>query len=105
MGTPHKHAELIKAWADGAEIEVRLGPKDKWRPAPEPSWTLGYEYRIKLAKKPNVVTWAYITPSGGFTVGMYARPTHQSERPFLRIEIDHNDPDNLVLVSATLEKP
>lgn len=21
MKTPHKHAELIKAWADGAEIE------------------------------------------------------------------------------------
>lgn len=22
---PHKHAELIKAWADGAEIEVKMG--------------------------------------------------------------------------------
>ena len=24
MGQPHKHAEVIKAWADGAEIQVNL---------------------------------------------------------------------------------
>lgn len=27
MGKPHKHAALIKAWADGAEIEYRIAPE------------------------------------------------------------------------------
>jgi len=26
----HKHAEIIKAWADGAEIEYQLLDGDKW---------------------------------------------------------------------------
>jgi hypothetical protein len=30
---PHKHAELIKAWADGAEIEWRIKGVD-WMPCP-----------------------------------------------------------------------
>lgn len=25
MKTPHVHATIIKAWADGAQIEVRVG--------------------------------------------------------------------------------
>lgn len=47
MKTPHKHADLIKAWADGAEIEVKSVHMD-WTPvSPYPSWALGFEYRIK----------------------------------------------------------
>lgn len=48
---PHKHAELIKAWADGATIEVRLG--NEWSLCGavgedcRPSWETKYEYRIK----------------------------------------------------------
>ena len=57
---PHKHAELIKAWADGAEIEFRFkdaiqGWSD-WKPndgrfSNDPWW----EYRIKPQPKPDVV--------------------------------------------------
>ena len=49
---PHKHAELIKAWADGAEIEARYLKASGWT-----DWRLedggfiwyvgGAEYRIK----------------------------------------------------------
>jgi hypothetical protein len=49
---PHKHAKLIKAWADGAEIEARFLDADGWT-----NWRLqegGFiwyqtnaEYRIK----------------------------------------------------------
>lgn len=44
---PHVHAELIKAWADGAEIEYLY--KDQWYPAPSnsPTWSQGIQYRIK----------------------------------------------------------
>jgi hypothetical protein len=52
--TPHKHAALIKAWADGAEIQFRRG--DSWydiQPAGiPPIWSLSTEYRIKPEEKP-----------------------------------------------------
>ena len=40
-----KHAELIKAWADGAEIEVL--DNDSWRESKFPSWNDDLSYRIK----------------------------------------------------------
>lgn len=52
MNKPHKHAELIKAWADGAEIEIRTQYPDKswsnWEVFEEPRWGISYaEYRLK----------------------------------------------------------
>lgn len=44
---PHKHAELIKAWADGAEIQVFDKILDKWVDAEVLIWRENYEYRIK----------------------------------------------------------
>ena len=52
---PHKHAELIKAWADGAEIE-RYDHEDKdWLDDEQPLWYEADEYRIKPEPKPDVV--------------------------------------------------
>jgi len=42
----HKHAELIKAWADGAEIQVQY-VNNGWVDAVPPLWDLNYLYRIK----------------------------------------------------------
>ena len=55
MKTPHKHAALIKAWADGAEIQF-LDADDgdgqrEWLSTPEPSWRAEKEYRIRPADK------------------------------------------------------
>ena len=45
---PHKWAKEIKAWADGAEIEVYYESQQDWCPAPNnPTWNDEYEYRIK----------------------------------------------------------
>ena len=41
-----RHAELIKAWADGAEIEC-VNNYGKWVDCPEPYWLEKIEYRIK----------------------------------------------------------
>ena len=54
MKTPHKHAELIKAWADGAEIEYR-DLDAPWHVRPHPNWLGNGEYRIKTEPKPDVV--------------------------------------------------
>lgn len=48
---PHKHAEVIKSWADGAEIECRSDIHSNWIPVKDPSWYNNYEYRIKLEPK------------------------------------------------------
>jgi len=51
---PHKHAEAIKAWADGAKIQARNGIFE-WEDIPNPTWQLNLEYRIKREPKPDVV--------------------------------------------------
>lgn len=52
---PHKHSEFIKAWADGAEIEIYEINHDQWIPCFCPSWIEGCKYRIKPEPKPDVV--------------------------------------------------
>lgn len=49
---PHKHAELIKAWADGAEIECR--DCRVWYHTKDPRWQEDMEYRIKPKTKPDI---------------------------------------------------
>lgn len=44
--TPHKHAELIKAWADGAEVQVK-DFRARWLNMANPTWHEWNEYRIK----------------------------------------------------------
>ena len=51
MRQRHKHADVIIAWANGAEIEYRLGPHERWSEAPSPRWYAGFEYRIKPPAK------------------------------------------------------
>jgi hypothetical protein len=58
--TPHVHAELIKAWADGAEMEVKVPSRSGWHACPNPSWVETYEYRIKLEPKPDVMVYAAV---------------------------------------------
>lgn len=45
-GKPHKHAELIKAWADGAVIQASIRP-GVWLDCDVVTWRTDVEYRIK----------------------------------------------------------
>jgi len=62
---PHKWAKEIKAWADGAEIEVKEGKSDWWI-TPDPNWSLhpNVEYRIKPQPKNPQYLYVYY---GGMT--------------------------------------
>jgi hypothetical protein len=51
---PHKHAELIKQWADGAEIEEKSLVKGFWYEVSPPLWIEHKEYRIKPEAKPDI---------------------------------------------------
>jgi hypothetical protein len=62
MNKPHKHAELIKQWADGAEIEELGELTNAWYNCPHPSWGGDITYRIKPQP---VECWAnYYTQEG-----------------------------------------
>lgn len=60
----HVHADLIIAWANGAEIEyrriVRRGTPDKWDDVKQPTWDEHTAYRIKVEPKPDFVKYDFI---------------------------------------------
>ena len=64
MNKPHKHAELIKAWADGAEVEYLPSESTKWRPFTLPLWDGNGDYRIKSEPKPDVVLYVCAETEG-----------------------------------------
>lgn len=106
MTTPHKHAALIKAWADGASIQWRDNALCEWNTSIALNWTAN-EYRVKPEAKPNVVMWQAVASNGAvidaFLAAEYAL-AHHGTVAAIRIEINYNDPANPVLVSATLQK-
>jgi hypothetical protein len=54
----HKHADLIKAWADGAIVEEYRPNLNQWvEPEPYPIWDARFLYRIKTVPKPDVVKY------------------------------------------------
>lgn len=57
MKQPRKHAELIRAWADGAVIQFFDDSDRVWRDAlgNQPMWLADTEYRIKPEPKPDMV--------------------------------------------------
>ena len=66
MGQRHKHADVIIAWANGAEVECRGQPSRGWITVTNPDWNAEYEYRVKPpAKKYRVALFKDGT--GGYT--------------------------------------
>ncbi len=57
----HKHAELIKQWADGAQIQYKNSNDNNWNDVEYPSWhpSTG-EYRIKPEEKQDFAVSACI---------------------------------------------
>lgn len=51
---PHKYAELIKAWADGAQIQYKSQVAySTWMDTKNPVWNEYNDYRIKPEPKPD----------------------------------------------------
>lgn len=82
---PHKHAEIIKAWADGAKVQFRNDPGEKWEDITRgaPHWFEPYEYRVKPEK---VERWVIVNQhlDGSWHVsGDYA--TEESAKASMKI--------------------
>ena len=116
--TPHKHAKEMHAFADGYEIQQLVptsDPETKWEACPNPIWHPLHVFRVKPAPVPNVVMYSSIVKAvaRNDTFKLYAwdskndavESAGDSNGHVLRLEINHTDPANPVLVSATLEKP
>ena len=68
----HKHADLIHAWADGAQIQCKQhGYENCWADVGYPNWENPYcVYRIKPEPKPDVVQTCEVSISfASFTSG------------------------------------
>ena len=88
MKTPHKHAALIKAWADGAEIEKRWGDEwieHKWVDI----WHHDFEYRIKPTPKPDVI-------ASGVVIWDKNHETHAAYHTKFHVS-EHYERDNIKL--------
>ena len=58
---PHKHAELIKQWADGATIQFKPHTCLYWKEVAEPNWNDWCDYRVKAEPTPDVVRYQFVT--------------------------------------------
>lgn len=79
----HKHAELIHAWADGAQIQYRAVPGEgEWCDEPRHLiWEEYAEYRIKPEPKPDFVDYAKVfTGYNGLVIGFSQRPGEYNVR-------------------------
>jgi hypothetical protein len=77
MSTRHPHAQLIIAWANGAEIEFKRPEENDncWSSAWSPTWAHNNQYRIKqvpsscscvcnkVASKPKIKRWLWMHKS------------------------------------------
>ena len=62
MGKPHKHTDLIKAWADGAEIQCHYEDYG-WIDTSYPQWWEFNNYRIKPKEQKKLnIPWELIKP-------------------------------------------
>jgi len=80
----HRHAELIKAWADGAVIQVYKPHWDEWHDCHVPIWDSD-EYRIKPEKKPDWYRHYMVGLEGN---GIYPRGTCEQMHANLRLWFD-----------------
>ena len=58
MNQPHKHKDVIIAWANGEEIEFRDPDSSiEWKPIKVPSWFPDTDYRVKPEPTESVHTF------------------------------------------------
>lgn len=89
MKTPHKHAELIKAWADGAEIEVYEPYAGKYIGLiTAPVWHEANLYRIKPEPKPDVSFYGVAINESGIARVHYLGPENSRVDNNLRLTFD-----------------
>lgn len=68
---PLKHAEVIKAWADGAKIQwYDSSPREhRWKDCPDVFlWQDRFEFRVKPEPKPDLVYYGVFDMDGSIAI-------------------------------------
>lgn len=92
---PHKHAELIKAWADGAEIEILIN--GEWINldlcnGKAHAWYEDHEYRIKpQPKEPKYLYVFYDIVNKEFFISDGNSSPVKTETYIGKIKLETND--------------
>lgn len=94
----HKWHKEIKAWADGAEIEVKNSMDiDEWIPCLHPNWSEGFydevgwiEYRIKPQPKNPQYLYAYLQSDGNYKFGRF-NCNYNGQKPIGKIKLEVDD--------------
>ena len=81
--TRHKHADVIHAFAEGAEVQFRRSAGERWVDERNPSFYASNEYRIK----PRTVKhegWVniYRLPGGEFPSTACIHPSEEAAKAF-----------------------
>lgn len=87
VAAPRPHAELIKAWADGASIQYFSPAQQCWVDATDPNWRVDLRYRIKPAPKPGP-TKAQLEASFDKKMRHFSHLTEQVQTQLRKIERD-----------------
>lgn len=84
---PHVHAELIKKWADGAEIQFR-SVDGNWLDCQRrgPEWLPDNEYRIKPEETKPVVRWLWTDESGHVSKNLFSEEEIKNYGLYIKLE-------------------
>lgn len=82
----HKHADVIHAMAEGAEIEYLH--KCQWFSCINPAFYENMSYRIKPEVKPDTVSYSYVTTYGYTLEEVTKARGNFTHRPIIKLTID-----------------
>jgi len=94
MGTPHKHAEALRAIADGKTVQYSEFDNGIWTDRPDsycakdPITNDEYAWRIKPEPKPDVVWYAAVDSAFDKELGFYATTHHDKGIDSLKLTFD-----------------
>jgi hypothetical protein len=73
--TKHVHCDLIKAWAEGAQIQLKGADGSIWYDVANPTWNGNDSYRIKPSPPVTKYRWVYIGCTGkeDITIGWFSK--------------------------------
>lgn len=72
MNKPHIHRDVIRAWADGAQIQSKFSNKGWLDITDNPQWYIDTIYRVKPEPKPDSILLRRIELDSGKYVNSYS---------------------------------